>query len=79
MSLENSKVKIESYKFHHIDVNKCKNCKSFSCEKVCFRKIYQVINKETVPKCIVIENYEDLCVKCHMCTTVCKSQAITID
>ena len=25
---------IESYKFHHIDTNKCRQCKDFSCEEV---------------------------------------------
>jgi formate hydrogenlyase subunit 6/NADH:ubiquinone oxidoreductase subunit I len=26
-----------------------------------------------------VEDREDRCVKCHMCTTACKSRAITID
>ena len=70
---------IESYKFHHIDTNKCKICKSFACEEACFRGIYEVIDKNTTPKCIVIEDREDRCVKCHICTTACKFRAITID
>jgi NAD-dependent dihydropyrimidine dehydrogenase PreA subunit len=70
---------IESYKFHHIDTCKCKTCKNFDCEEACFRGIYEVINKENEPKCIVIEDREDMCVKCHMCTTACKLEAITID
>ena len=70
---------IDDYKFHHIDTNKCKECKSYSCEDVCFRGIYHVINKETEPKSVVIEEREDRCVKCHMCTTACKAEAITID
>ncbi|MFX0027542.1 MAG: hypothetical protein ACFE8M_14165 [Candidatus Hermodarchaeota archaeon] len=70
---------IESYRFHHIDTNKCKQCKDFSCEEACFRGIYEVINKIDQPKCIVIEEREDRCVKCHICTTACKLRAITID
>ena len=75
---DNSK-KIESYKFHHIDTNKCKLCKTFDCEEACFRGIYEVINKDSEPKCIVVEDREGMCVKCHMCTTACKFEAITID
>jgi len=71
--------KIENYQFHHIDTNKCRRCTSFICEDACFRGIYKVINKKTEPKCIIIENKEDLCVKCHICTTQCKLRAITID
>ncbi|MFX0141373.1 MAG: hypothetical protein ACFFDN_47485 [Candidatus Hodarchaeota archaeon] len=41
---------IESYRFHHIDTNKCKKCKDFSCEEACFRGIYNVINKKNQPK-----------------------------
>lgn len=70
---------IESYKFHHIDTNKCRSCTDFSCEEACFRGIYEVINKGSDPKCIVVEGREDRCVKCHICTTACKSEAITID
>ncbi len=70
---------IESYRFHHIDINKCKQCKDFSCEEACFRGIYEVINKKDQPKCIVMEEREDRCVKCHICTTACKLRAITID
>ena len=70
---------IESYKFHHIDISKCKQCKEFSCEEACFRGIYEVVNKNAIPKCIVVEDREDRCVKCHICTTACKSNAITID
>ena len=77
-STDNSK-KIESYKFHHIDTSKCKLCKSFDCEEACFRGIYEVINKNSEPKCVVIEDRESMCVKCHMCTTACKFEAITID
>jgi Fe-S-cluster-containing hydrogenase component 2 len=73
------KVSIESYKFHHIDVLKCSKCIEFSCEEACFRGIYEVINKDSVPKCIVVEDREDNCVKCHMCTTACKLRAIAID
>ena len=71
--------KIVSYKFHHIDINKCKICKEFSCEEACFRGIYEVVNKTTEPQCIVIEDREDNCIKCHICTTACKLRAITID
>jgi Fe-S-cluster-containing hydrogenase component 2 len=70
---------IESYKFHHIDINKCSTCKEFSCEEACFRGIYEVINKDSIPKCIVVQENEDNCVKCHICTTACKLRAITID
>jgi NAD-dependent dihydropyrimidine dehydrogenase PreA subunit len=70
---------IRSYKFHHIDTDKCKICDQFSCEEACFRGIYEVINKNNEPKCVILENREDLCVKCHICTTACKSEAIVID
>ncbi len=70
---------IESYKFHHIDVSKCGTCEGFFCEEACFRGIYEVINKDSIPKCIVVKDREDRCIKCHMCTTACKSRAITID
>ena len=70
---------VKSYKFHHIDISKCNNCKDFSCEIVCFRGIYTVINKESAPECIVILDREDFCVKCHLCTTGCKKKAIFID
>ncbi len=70
---------IASYKFHHIDTDKCKRCTQFSCEEACFRGIYKVINKNSEPRCTVVENREDRCVKCHICTTACKFEAITID
>ncbi|MHA1916156.1 MAG: hypothetical protein ACW986_08015 [Promethearchaeota archaeon] len=70
---------IESYKFHHIDVSKCSQCEEFSCEEACFRGIYEVVNKNSVPKCIVVQENENNCVKCHICTTACKLRAITID
>ena len=70
---------IERYKFHQINIQKCSICKDFSCEEACFRGIYEVINKESTPKCIVVEDNEDRCVKCHICTTACKLRAITID
>ncbi|MFX1572123.1 MAG: ferredoxin [Promethearchaeota archaeon] len=70
---------IESYKFHHIDTLKCSECKNFSCEEACFRGIYKVINKNSKPKCTVVKDREEHCVKCHICTTACKSKAITID
>ena len=70
---------IESYKFHHIDTSKCRKCLSFDCEEACFRGIYKVIDKDTEPKSSVVEEREDMCVKCHMCTTACKLEAITID
>ncbi|MFW9878190.1 MAG: hypothetical protein ACFFG0_34345 [Candidatus Thorarchaeota archaeon] len=73
------RAKIESYKFHHIDTSKCKNCIEFSCEEACFRGIYEVINKISTPKCIVVEDREDRCVKCHICTTACKLKALKID
>ena len=79
MSEARDQSNIESYKFHHIDVNKCRDCREFSCEEACFRRIYEVINKDSIPKCTVVEDREDRCVKCHMCTTACKSRAITID
>lgn len=70
---------VERYKFHQINVSKCRICKEFSCEEACFRGIYEVINKESTPKCIVVDEREEMCVKCHMCTTACKLRAITID
>ncbi|MFX1382582.1 MAG: hypothetical protein ACFFBP_09050 [Promethearchaeota archaeon] len=70
---------IESYKFHHIDTHKCLKCKEFPCEGACFKGIYEVINKDSEPKCVVIEGREEMCAKCHICTTVCKLKAITID
>ena len=39
----------------------------------------EVLNKETEPMCVVVEDREDNCVKCHICTTACKLKAITID
>ncbi len=59
MSEADNRDTIESYKFHHIDVSKCRQCKEFSCEDACFRGIYEVINKESIPKCIVVEALED--------------------
>ncbi len=79
MSEVKTRGSIESYKFHHIDTNKCLICKEFSCEDACFRGVYKVIEKEDRPKCIVVEEREDMCVKCHICTTACKARAITID
>jgi NAD-dependent dihydropyrimidine dehydrogenase PreA subunit len=79
MSEAKNQTNIESYKFHHIDVGKCSRCKDFSCEEACFRGIYEVINKESTPKCIVVDDREEMCVKCHMCTTACKLRAISID
>jgi NAD-dependent dihydropyrimidine dehydrogenase PreA subunit len=70
---------IESYKFHHIDTEKCKICKTFACEKVCFRGVYKVLDKDFEPKCTVINEREDFCVKCHLCTTACPADAILID
>jgi len=70
---------IKSYKFHHVDLAKCAICKEFSCEDACFRGIYKVINKDTEPMCVVVEEREDHCIKCHICTTACKLRAITID
>ncbi|MHA1294879.1 MAG: hypothetical protein ACTSQJ_19760 [Promethearchaeota archaeon] len=67
MSKANNKDYIKSYKFHHIDKNKCHYCRDFWCEK------------KIQPECIVIEDREDSCIKCHICTTACKSKAITID
>ena len=79
MSEVENKDLIESYKFHHIDTSKCHQCKEFSCEEACFRGIYKVINKESIPKSTVVQEREDTCVKCHICTTACKIGAITID
>lgn len=70
---------VEHYKFHHIDTSKCSKCSDFACEEACFRGIYEVINKNSIPKCVIVEDKEDNCVKCHMCTTACKREAITID
>lgn len=70
---------IESYKFHHIDTQRCAHCREFNCVDACFRGVYEVINKDSVPRCIVIPEREDFCVKCHLCTTVCKFKAIKID
>ncbi len=79
MSEAQNRNNIESYKFHHIDINKCSQCQEFSCEEACFRGIYEVINKNSTPRCIVVEDREERCVKCHICTTACKLRAITID
>ncbi|MBD3255335.1 MAG: hypothetical protein GF383_09595 [Candidatus Lokiarchaeota archaeon] len=79
MSTIKNKSEIESYRFHHIDISKCAHCKYFSCEDACFRGIYKVIDKEQVPKCVVIKEREDRCIKCHICTTACKFRAIDID
>ncbi|HEY0089744.1 MAG TPA: hypothetical protein VGB37_12930 [Candidatus Lokiarchaeia archaeon] len=79
MSTLKTKGSIDNYKFHHIDTSKCLICKKFSCEKACFRGIYEVINKKSEPKSVVVEEREDFCVKCHMCTTACKLGAISID
>lgn len=79
MSEVKNKPNIESYRFHHIDTNKCKLCRDFSCEDACFRGIYKVINKKKEPKSVIIGDREDRCVKCHICTTSCKLRAITID
>ncbi|UCC19499.1 MAG: hypothetical protein JSV62_15585 [Promethearchaeota archaeon] len=79
MSKAGDRFMIENYKFHHIDTSKCKQCSEFSCEEACFRGIYKVINKYSTPKCIVLEEREDRCVKCHICTTACKLKALVID
>ena len=79
MSKAPNQNKVESYKFHHVDVDKCKMCKDFSCEEACFRGIYEVINKDSTPKCVVVRDREENCVKCHICTTACKLRALTID
>lgn len=79
MNKANNTETVESYRFHHIDTNKCRQCTSYDCEEACFRGIYLVINKDTEPKCIIIEDREDRCIKCHICTTKCKFGAIIID
>ena len=79
MTEEDDQTTIENYKFHHIDISKCEKCMDFASEDACFRGIYSVINKKTIPKCTVVEDREDRCIKCHMCTTACKLRAITID
>jgi len=79
MCVAEDQANIDSYKFHHIDTSKCVQCQDFSCEEACFRGIYEVINKQTTPICIVVQDREDRCVKCHICTTACKYRAITID
>ncbi len=79
MSEPDDQAAIVSYKFHHIDTSKCAQCQDFSCEEACFRGIYEVINKKSTPKCTVMEDREDRCVKCHICTTACKYRAIIID
>lgn len=71
--------KYTHYNFHHIEILKCKDCKDFLCEKVCFRGIYKVINKDSIPECLILSGREAFCVKCHLCTTVCKKKAILID
>ncbi|MHA1150448.1 MAG: 4Fe-4S binding protein [Promethearchaeota archaeon] len=73
------KREIESYRFHHIDVSKCRVCKTFDCEETCFRGIYEVYGKGSIPKCTVVREREDRCIKCHICTSACKLDAITID
>ncbi|MEJ2248747.1 MAG: 4Fe-4S binding protein [Candidatus Lokiarchaeota archaeon] len=70
---------VENYKFHHIDTEKCKSCKTYACEQVCFRGVYKVINKDMEPKCTVVNEREEFCVKCHLCTTACPQDAIFID
>jgi Fe-S-cluster-containing hydrogenase component 2 len=70
---------LKSYKFHNIDHSKCAICKEFSCEDACFRGIYKVLNKDSEPMSVVVEEREDHCIKCHICTTACKLRAITID
>jgi len=79
MSEPDDHATIVSYKFHHIDISKCTQCTDFSCEEACFRGIYEVINRDSTPKCTVVEDREDRCVKCHICTTACKYRAISID
>ncbi|TFG02949.1 MAG: hypothetical protein EU539_12665 [Promethearchaeota archaeon] len=79
MSSDTNKPSIENYKFHHIDTAKCKECTDLACEEACFRGVYKIIDGDTNPKCIVLEDREDMCVKCHICTTVCKMRAISID
>ncbi|MEE9376913.1 MAG: hypothetical protein V3V33_02635 [Candidatus Lokiarchaeia archaeon] len=79
MSEADNRDTIESYKFHHIDTSKCAQCKDFSCEEACFRGIYTVINKDSTPKCIIVRDREDRCVKCHICTTACRLKALIID
>ena len=79
MTETDEKVTIEDYKFHHIDVSKCSQCTDFACEDACFRGIYKVINNDSTPKCIVVEEREENCVKCHICTTACSLRAIIID
>lgn len=79
MRKSKEKIEIENYKFHHIDIEKCKTCQIFSCEEACFRGIYKVINKKPNPKCIILKEREENCIKCHICTTACKLGAITID
>ena len=79
MSDSLDKTKIVSYKFHHIDINKCKRCEAYWCDDACFRGIYEVLKKDSEPMCVVVEEGEDNCVKCHICTTACKLRAITID
>ncbi len=79
MSEPDDQAAIVNYKFHHIDTSKCAQCQDFSCEEACFRGIYEVINKKSTPECTVVEDREDRCVKCHICTTACKYRAILID
>ncbi|TFF97832.1 MAG: hypothetical protein EU541_07665 [Promethearchaeota archaeon] len=79
MSKSDNERNIEHYKFHHIDVEKCKNCSDFFCEDKCFRHIYKVENKESEPKCVLVPGREGFCIKCHICTTVCRFKAIRID
>ena len=79
MTEVNKKSSVDSYKFHHIDTNKCRTCKTYACEQVCFRGVYKVQNKERTPKCVVVDEREDFCVKCHLCTTACPQDAIIID
>lgn len=70
---------IEHYKFHHIDTSKCRDCEGHWCVDACFRFIYEISDDNDGSKCVVIEDKEDRCVKCHICTTKCKYEAITID
>ena len=79
MTEANTSKRIAHYKFHHIDLNKCRHCKTFDCEEACFYGIYRVINRDLEPQCTVIPEKEDKCIKCHICTSKCKYEAIQID
>ncbi|MFW9876789.1 MAG: hypothetical protein ACFFG0_27155 [Candidatus Thorarchaeota archaeon] len=56
MSDAHEQVTVESYKFYHKDVSKCSTYKEYSCGEACFRGIYEVTNKGSTLRCVVVED-----------------------